>query len=107
MTEKVPKWRKFTCAECGKPCSRATCRQCTNIRINKARAKPKVFRVKRAYVRRYAHTLAKQHRVITPDVTGLAWWCNLSREEFNEQIAKRVHDREQQMGTNYATPEYS
>ena len=105
MTDKPPKWRKFTCAECGKPCSRATCRQCTNIRINKARAKPKVFRVKRAYTRRYA--LAIQHRVITPDVQGPAWWVGLSREEQSQRIKEREWQREQQMGTNYATPEYS
>ena len=57
-----------------------------------------------------------QHRVAThrgplrqqpPRDTGPSWWLNLDREQFNEQIAKRVHQREQQMGTNYATPEYS
>lgn len=105
MTEKAPKWRKFTCAECGKPCSRATCRQCTNIRINKARAKPKVFRVRRAYARHYAHTLAKQHRVITPDVQGLAWWVDAGDQFYDR--ARWIDSERRKVGTNYATPEYS
>ena len=96
--------RRFLCLDCQRPSYGPRCRKHTNVRMNKARAKPKPVRVKRAYTR---HTLATQHRVITPDVFGPSWWCNLSREAFNEQIAKRVHAREQQMGTNYATPEYA
>ena len=101
--------RDHVCADCRKPSYGPRCRRCTNLRIAaERRGTKRQHRRTRPIVqpRHERHTLAKQHRVITPDVQGPAWWVGLSREEQSKRIKEREWQREQQMGTNYATPEY-